>query len=180
MNTADRIFKLLDEAGMEQKKFAEAIGTTDKVVSKWRTAGLKSYHKYLPQIAEVLHTTVDYLVNGDTSIVVAMHGVPPQDSYIELLDLGQTMAATLVDRIRDLISDDPNTIERISSKTCQMAIEVKIFDPETTQHKKPIILADDGQAEKLARALSEIGIDVDKLSDAELNLIARLAKAALE
>ena len=64
MDTADRIFELLDKTGMEQKQFAVLIGTTDKVVSKWRTAGLKSYRKYLPQIAEVLGTTVEYLLNG--------------------------------------------------------------------------------------------------------------------
>ena len=59
MDTADRIFLLLDRSGMEQKKFAEQIGATDKIVSKWRTSGLKSYRKYLPQIAEVLVTGVE-------------------------------------------------------------------------------------------------------------------------
>ena len=33
-------------------------------MSKWRTSGLKSYRKYLPQIAEVLGTSVEYLVTG--------------------------------------------------------------------------------------------------------------------
>ena len=65
MDTAERIFQLLDKSGMEQKKFAELIGSTDKIVSKCRTSGLKSYRKYLPQIAEVLNTTVDYLLSGD-------------------------------------------------------------------------------------------------------------------
>ena len=65
MDTAERIFQLLDKSGMEQKKFAELIGSTDKIVSKWRTSCLKSYRKYLPQIAEVLNTTVDYLLSGD-------------------------------------------------------------------------------------------------------------------
>lgn len=37
MDTAERIFYLLDQSGMEQKKFAELIGATDKIVSKWRT-----------------------------------------------------------------------------------------------------------------------------------------------
>ena len=46
--------------------------------------------------------------------------------------------------------------------------------------KKPATETDDGQAEKLAKALQEIGIDVDKLTEAEMNRIARLAKAALE
>lgn len=46
--------------------------------------------------------------------------------------------------------------------------------------EKPATESGDGQAEKLARALRDIGINVDKLSDAEISRIARLAKAALE
>lgn len=112
MDTAERIFDLLDKAGMEQKQFAEMIGATDKVVSKWRTSGLKSYRKYLPQIATVLNTTVEYLVTGEK--------------------------------------------------------------------KEPATGSGDGFADKLSEALKGIGIDVDNLTDAEINRIARLAKAALE
>ena len=65
MDTAERIFYLLDQSGMEQKKFAELIGATDKIVSKWRTSGLKSYRKYLPEIANALNTSVEYLLNGE-------------------------------------------------------------------------------------------------------------------
>ena len=46
--------------------------------------------------------------------------------------------------------------------------------------KKPAAESGDGQAEKLAQALQGIGIDVDKLTEAEISRIARLAKAALE
>lgn len=45
---------------------------------------------------------------------------------------------------------------------------------------EPTTVTGDGQAEKLAKALADIGIAVDKLSDAELSRIARLAKVALE
>ena len=46
--------------------------------------------------------------------------------------------------------------------------------------KQPATVSGDGQAEKLAQALQGIGIEVDKLTEAEINRIARLAKAALE
>ena len=46
--------------------------------------------------------------------------------------------------------------------------------------KNPATVSGDGQADKLAQALQGIGIEVDKLSDAEISRIARLAKAALE
>lgn len=46
--------------------------------------------------------------------------------------------------------------------------------------KTPAIETDDGQAKKLAKALLDIGIDVNKLSDAEINRVARIAAAALK
>ena len=60
-----RIFELLDSARIEQKKFATLLGTTDKTVSAWRTGRSKSYTKYIPQIAEVLGTTTEYLLTGE-------------------------------------------------------------------------------------------------------------------
>lgn len=48
------------------------------------------------------------------------------------------------------------------------------------EKEKPATVSGDGQADKLAQALQGIGIEVDKLSDAEISRIARLAKAALE
>ena len=50
---------------MEQKQFASILGTTDKTVSAWRTGRSKSYTKYLPQIAEALGTTTEYLLTGN-------------------------------------------------------------------------------------------------------------------
>lgn len=64
VETSDRIFTLLDEKGIEQKKFATLVGTTDKTVSAWRTGRSKSYVKYISKIAEVLGTTTDYLTAG--------------------------------------------------------------------------------------------------------------------
>lgn len=66
MDTLTRIFDLLDEKGIEQKKFAVLLGTTDKTVSAWRTGRSKSYTKYIPAIAEALDTTTEYLLTGKT------------------------------------------------------------------------------------------------------------------
>ena len=46
--------------------------------------------------------------------------------------------------------------------------------------KQPATVSGDGQAEKLAQALREIGINVDKLSEADIIRIAKLAKVVLE
>ena len=64
MEVVDRIFDLVQKKKIEQKEFATLIGTTDKVVSAWRRGRTKSYTKYLPQIAEALDTSVEYLMTG--------------------------------------------------------------------------------------------------------------------
>lgn len=63
MDTADRIFELVDQRFKEQKDFAAALGINPKTVSSWKR-GVKSYQKYLPQIASLLGTSTEYLLNG--------------------------------------------------------------------------------------------------------------------
>ena len=65
MNTAERLFELVDRQFKEQKDFAIAIGVKPQRVSEWRLGKSASYQKRLPEIAQVLGTTVDYLVNGE-------------------------------------------------------------------------------------------------------------------
>lgn len=62
MSTVQRIFHILDVLKIEQKTFAEAIGTTNKVVSKWKTGTLKSYQKYLREIVGYLNIPPDYFL----------------------------------------------------------------------------------------------------------------------
>lgn len=64
MDTAGRIFELLDSMGMEQKKFASLIGVSPQKVSEWKSGKAKSYTKRIPQIADALDTTVEYLLTG--------------------------------------------------------------------------------------------------------------------
>ena len=65
MDAVDRIFELVGGKFKEQKEFAATIGINDKTVSAWRTRRAKSYTKYLPQIADVLDTTTEYLLTGE-------------------------------------------------------------------------------------------------------------------
>lgn len=61
----ERIFSLLKVKEIEQKEFAQLLGTTDKTVSAWKTGRSQSYTKYLSKISEVLGTTVEYLLTGE-------------------------------------------------------------------------------------------------------------------
>lgn len=64
MNTAERIFQILNEKHMEQKKFAHQLGIVPQTVTDWKSGKSKSYTKHLPQIAEILGTTTEYLLTG--------------------------------------------------------------------------------------------------------------------
>lgn len=75
MDVAGRIFALLQEQGVEQKKFAALVGVAPSKVSEWKLGKAKSYTKYLPQIAEALGTTVEYLLTGKQNSPTPEEGV---------------------------------------------------------------------------------------------------------
>lgn len=65
MDTAKRIFELVDNQFKEQKEFAAAIGVSDKIVSQWRVGTTRSYRTRIATIAEALGTTTEYLLTGN-------------------------------------------------------------------------------------------------------------------
>lgn len=65
MGTAERIFDLVNAKYKEQRDFAKAIGVSASMVSQWRMGITKSYTRRLPQIAEALNTTTEYLLTGN-------------------------------------------------------------------------------------------------------------------
>ena len=81
-------------------------------------------------------------------------------SFISDINRGQTPSVTKVQLLADYLGV---TTSELLGET-----------------KEPATVSGDGQAEKLAQALQGIGVDVDKLTEAEINRIARLAKVALE
>lgn len=64
MDTVDRIFQLVDNKYREQREFAAELGLPASRISEWRRRKSESYMKRLPQIAEILNTTVEYLLTG--------------------------------------------------------------------------------------------------------------------
>ena len=62
---AKRIFELADIQFAEQQEFAIAIEKKPSVVSQWRMGRTKSFRSCLPQIAEALGTTTEYLLTGE-------------------------------------------------------------------------------------------------------------------
>ncbi len=65
MDTVERIFELVDAKYKEQRDFAVQLGITPSMVSEWRRRKSASYNRRLPQIAEALDTTTEYLLTGN-------------------------------------------------------------------------------------------------------------------
>ena len=64
MDIVDRLFELVDEKYREQKDFAAVLGIDPNLPSRWRNRKSLSYQRRLPQIAEALGTTTEYLLAG--------------------------------------------------------------------------------------------------------------------
>ena len=65
LDIVDRIFELADKKYPEQRDFAQALHIQPPRVSEWRRRKSESYMKRIPQIAEVLETSVEYLLTGE-------------------------------------------------------------------------------------------------------------------
>lgn len=64
MDIVDRLFELVDKNFNEQQEFAAVLGVDPTLPSRWRNRKSTSYQRRLPQIAEVLGTTTEYLLTG--------------------------------------------------------------------------------------------------------------------
>ena len=89
LDTADRIFELADKK-FSQKEFALALGVKPQRISEWKRGISSSYQKYLPEIAELLGTTTEYLLTGSGP---KYKTAPADVSNSDTQNEGQLMAA---------------------------------------------------------------------------------------
>lgn len=62
MEILDKISYLLKEKNKKQKELTDYIGISKYNYTDWKAGKSNSYMKYLPQIAEFLDVSLDYLV----------------------------------------------------------------------------------------------------------------------
>jgi transcriptional regulator with XRE-family HTH domain len=65
MNTIERISDILLRSGKKQKELMEYLGVSPNLFTEWKAGRNKSYNKYIPQIAEFLGVTPDYLLGNE-------------------------------------------------------------------------------------------------------------------
>lgn len=63
MSILHNIVDLMQKKGMGNKDLAEKLGLTAQAVTDWKAGRSKSYNKYLPQIADILDVSIDYLLD---------------------------------------------------------------------------------------------------------------------
>lgn len=175
--TVDRIFLLLDKKGIEQKEFAHLIGTSDKTVSAWKTGRAKSYTKYISKIAEILGVTTDYLVNGNSDILITSHDLPPQGSLKELLEAGESSTCILFQDVKDFISTGSDSLlSSLNSPSCALYSEIKFYDRAIEQTEKPIILSNNG----LSKAEQSLMNLFRQLTPEQQDMVIRMVQAAAD
>ena len=87
MCTLDRISSLLNSKGKKQKDLTDFLGLTKNTYSNWKSGNNTSYMKYLPQIAEYLNVSIDYLLGKENSPLSLDSGLSAeQREIINLFD----------------------------------------------------------------------------------------------
>lgn len=81
---SERIFEIADKKYLDQSKFAAAVGVTQSVVSAWKNGKSESYMKRLPQIAELLGTSVEYLITGEKKAPAGQEADGREKEYVQL------------------------------------------------------------------------------------------------
>ena len=60
----DRIKPLFESTGLKDAELERQIGIKPKTISKWNANYVKSYDKYIPQIASYFRVSTDYLLGN--------------------------------------------------------------------------------------------------------------------
>lgn len=64
MDTMERILELMKKNKITQKQLCDYLGIGEPKFSDWKKGKIKSYNKYLPQIASFFGVSTDYLLYG--------------------------------------------------------------------------------------------------------------------
>ena len=102
-----RIVNRMKDQGLDQKTLAKKIGIRQQAVSEWKNGVTASYTKYLPQLADVLNTSVEYLMTGN-EVAAATQNEDVGPYKREVLERVNTMTegelALLMERIDKIMS----------------------------------------------------------------------------
>ena len=97
MNTIDRILELVEQRGLSQKQFAQQLNIRPQAITEWKKGTTSSYLQRIQQIAEILGTSVDYLLLDKHQMLIELtHTILPEDSYVDIFETARLMASNMV------------------------------------------------------------------------------------
>lgn len=81
----ERIKKLRKEKGITQNQLADALGVTDKAVSKWEVGEANPDISLLVKISEIFGVTVDYLLTGKVQETISLDDMDDEKRFAWIL-----------------------------------------------------------------------------------------------
>lgn len=151
MDTVDRIFDIVDSKYKEQRDFAIQLGVTPSIVSEWRRRKSASYQRRLPEIANALGTTTEYLLTGNG----------PKKRAVSNLDTTLPKGAEPI---------DPQTFHRIPILG-RISAGLPLY---AEQHIEGYTLTDlNGGAEYFALRVSGDSMNAARMQDGDLLIVRR-------
>lgn len=110
MSTLDKICELLDQQGKKQKDLTDFLGISKNSFTDWKSGRIKSYTKHIPQIAEFLGVSTDYLLgtqketpaaDSDEALMFALWGGDTADITPEMLNDVRKFAQFIREKKKD-------------------------------------------------------------------------------
>ena len=93
----DKISSLLKEKHFSQKDLCEHLGIKQQAFTNWKNGNNDSYKKHLPQIAEFLGVSVDYLLGKDEKKEKPIEGDGLSDNMKKLIEFAKKVPDDKVD-----------------------------------------------------------------------------------
>lgn len=85
--TLEKIIEILKAQGKKQKDLTDYLGLTKNTFTNWKAGHSESYKKLLPQIADFLNVSVDFLLGKENSPLSNENGLSEsQREIIALFD----------------------------------------------------------------------------------------------
>lgn len=98
----ERIKPLFDKTGLMNKDLETEIGIPEKKISDWNAGRLKSYDKYIPQIASYFHVSTDYLLgNTDDPSQAGQKESPPKDGEPKYPEWYKELTPEEIEQVRN-------------------------------------------------------------------------------
>lgn len=110
MNILNNIVRLMQKKNINQKELCNLLGLKQQAFTDWKSGKSTSYQKYLPQIADILGVSVDYLLGKPikTEMQLTAHEKKLIESYRK-----NTQMQSAVDKLLGIERDLSQTKEVI-------------------------------------------------------------------